>query len=528
MTANHLRSGLERNEFVHSVELVLGRDYTPFEAEALVREAAADGSIRVISITDLPGGLPALPPEAFVAELASRGLTPIAHLTGKDGNRAFLEARLHALARLGVENVLALTGDAQRAAFLGAAKPVHDLDSVLILRLVDALRAGLEHRNGSRAVATSAFDFFPGAVVNPYKAGEPDLMMQLYKLQLKLAAGARYIITQLGYNLRKLLEVKQYLAREGLGSVPVLANVYVPTVAAAYRMQAGELAGCVLPDGLLRRLEREGKAERMERAALLLAAVRDLGYAGAHLGGFGLRYADFVNLIERAAVIGSGWRGRLDELVFPLPGEFYLFPAAADGLSDGDGAYQLAGSRPRASLKLRLSRRAHRHLIAPEARLARWFAARLEPAAAAGGQWRRGVLPALLGVSTPYRHAVLGCVDCGDCIQDHLSYAACPVRHCYKELRNGPCGGSRPDGSCEARPEQPCVWGLAYRNTLAAGEDPRRFATTLVPPRDWALDRTNALLNRYAGLDNLTRRVTCGPPDHMRTESKEVVDAAHW
>jgi methylenetetrahydrofolate reductase (NADPH) len=98
---------------------------------------------------------------------------------------------------------------------------------VLILRLVEALRAGLEHRVGSRSACTTPFDFFPGAVVNPYKVREPDLMMQLYKLELKIAAGARFIVTQLGFDLRKLYELRQYMLREGLAHLPVLANVYV-------------------------------------------------------------------------------------------------------------------------------------------------------------------------------------------------------------------------------------------------------------------------------------------------------------
>ena len=97
-------------------------------------------------------------------------------------------------------------------------------------------------------------------------------------------------------------------------------------------------------------------------------------------------------------------------------------------------------------------------------------------------------------------------MSCGDCIQDHLSYAGCSMRWCYKELRNGPCGGSRTDGTCEARPELPCIWNQVYDATLAAGEDPRRFARVLVPPRDWSLDRTNALANRFAGTDNLGKR----------------------
>ena len=164
---------------------------------------------------------------------------------------------------------------------------------MLLLWLIQAMRTGIEYKRGPRTVHSTPFDFFAGAVVNPYKVHEPDQMMQFYKLQLKIAVGAQFIITQLGYNLRKLYELKQYLTREGLGHIPVLANVYVPTAKIAQMMQAGEVAGCVIPDELIRRLEREKKPQRLERAALMVAAAKDLGFAGAHVGGFGLIASGF-------------------------------------------------------------------------------------------------------------------------------------------------------------------------------------------------------------------------------------------
>ena len=195
-------------------------------------------------MTDLPGGNPALPPEGFVSYILEHGLTPIAHLTGKDGNRSYLESRLYSLARLGVENILALTGDAPKAGFRGQPKPVFDLDSALILSLIRVMQQGIEYSLGSRSARSHPFDFFSGAVVNPYKVREQDQMMQLYKLALKVAVGAQFIITQLGFNLRKLCKLKHYMKREGL-PVPVLANVYVPTAKIAGLMRSGEIPGCV-------------------------------------------------------------------------------------------------------------------------------------------------------------------------------------------------------------------------------------------------------------------------------------------
>jgi methylenetetrahydrofolate reductase (NADPH) len=497
MPENVLRSMLGRGEFLCSAELVLGRDHAVAEAEAFIREAAAEpNGVRVVSLTDLPGGNPALPPEAFALHIRELGLTPLAHLSGKDGNRSLLEGRLHALARMEVENVLALTGDAQKDGFLGKGKPVHDLDSVLLLQLIEAMRAGLRYSLGSRTVESTRFDFFAGAAVNPFKVREPDLMMQLYKMELKVAAGARFLITQLGFNIRKLYELRQYMQREGLGHVPVLADVYVPTATIARMMQSGELAGCVIPDALVKRLETEKKPQRLERGALMVAAARDLGFAGAHIGGFGLTHRDFLTILDRAGAIGNAWRGRMEELLFEYPGEFYLLPPGEGGLSDGEGEYQISRTRPHPSWKQRFSKLVHRHLIADGSPGARFFGPRVKSAV-----WSK-----VLETSALYRKAALGCASCGDCIQDYLHYTGCSMRWCYKETRNGPCGGSRIDGACEARPELPCIWNLIYQGTLAVGADPHRFARTLVPPRDWRLDRTNALANRYAGTDNLTKR----------------------
>ncbi len=519
---NAFRSALKRGEFVCTAELVLGRDHSAVQAEAFVREASqqADG-IKVISVTDLAGGNPALPPEAFVSCVLEHGLTPIAHLSGKDGNRAMLEARLHALARLGVENVLALTGDAPKEAFAGKPKPVYDLDSVLILELVRALSDGLELAAGARDGRITPFPFFPGAVVNPFKTREPDLMMQLYKLRLKIAAGAQFVITQIGFNVRKLHELKLYMEREGIGDIPVLANVYVPTAKIAKMMQTGEIAGCVVSDEFVRRLEGEKKPQRLEHAARMVAAARDLGFAGAHIGGFGLAHSDFQTILERAAAIGAGWRESMEELVFASAGDFYLFRAGADGLSDGAAGYQVPPDKPQPSMAQRLSETVYEHFIKDGSAGSRFFAPRLRAANDRRDEtnkspnfWARLLAPASI-----YRKATLGCVGCGDCLQDHLNYAGCSMRWCYKELRNGPCGGSRPDGNCEAHPELPCVWNLIYQGALAMRDDPEKFARVVIPPRDWGLNRTNALVNRFAGLDNFPRR------RRLRSKAKQEQDA---
>jgi hypothetical protein len=55
---------------------------------------------------------------------------------------------------------------------------------------------------------------------------------------------------------------------------------------------------------------------------------------------------------------------------------------------------------------------------------------------------------------------LFGCRMCAQCALPATAYA-CPMT-CPKQLRNGPCGGVSPDGSCEVYPGMRCVWLIAY------------------------------------------------------------------
>lgn len=53
------------------------------------------------------------------------------------------------------------------------------------------------------------------------------------------------------------------------------------------------------------------------------------------------------------------------------------------------------------------------------------------------------------------------CRMCGSCVLSSNGMA-CPM-NCPKQVRNGPCGGVRADGTCEVRPEMRCVGLEAWR-----------------------------------------------------------------
>ncbi len=55
------------------------------------------------------------------------------------------------------------------------------------------------------------------------------------------------------------------------------------------------------------------------------------------------------------------------------------------------------------------------------------------------------------------------CQMCGVCVLSSTGMS-CPT-NCPKNVRNGPCGGVRADGSSEVEPEMRCVWVEAWEGS---------------------------------------------------------------
>ena len=72
------------------------------------------------------------------------------------------------------------------------------------------------------------------------------------------------------------------------------------------------------------------------------------------------------------------------------------------------------------------------------------------------------------------------CRMCGQCILSSTGMS-CPM-NCPKQMRNGPCGGVRPDGCCEVKPEMRCVWVQAWEGSRRMEEGDR--IRELQPPVD--------------------------------------------
>jgi hypothetical protein len=147
------------------------------------------------------------------------------------------------------------------------------------------------------------------------------------------------------------------------------------------------------------------------------------------------------------------------------------------------------------------------YLLESAYRIADWMVRALEPVIKGLGARR---VKLVFEVSERITKGWLfDCRMCGIC-RLHDTGMTCPMS-CPKQLRNGPCGGVRPDGKCEVLPEKDCVWNLAWERSERMptfGE----LIHIIQPPVDRQLEGSSAWLNKLQGSDQVAPRDWIGPP----------------
>ena len=484
------------DQFVVTLELVPGREATGLAVDTVMgiaRDAFADGRVSAVSITDNPGGNPSLSPDAIGYRIFSIGMDVIVHFTCRDMNRVGMESRALQLAMMGMKNILALTGDYAGKGFGGQGAPVFDLDSVNLQIMLQMI--------GKRINAAGDPDaFFTGCAVSPFKKTEGECVAQYAKLSRKVAAGAQFVITQLGFDARKFQELIGIQRHMNLG-VPTLGSVYVLTPGAATVMNQGRVPGAVVTDRLREMVNREwknkpaGRAAAIERAAGLGAVLKGLGYRGMHIGGIHRDFDVAGRILDRMADIGDDWESFLAAFDDPQPGGYYVFPEKPP-VSTTRPRF---GRHPRRlpfvdQLLYPFMKWSHNLLFDFNSPLVPLF--RIASRAMAGNFAGRLFMHL---AEHPIKRMFLGCQQCGDCAIQHVAYL-CPESGCPKHTRNGACGGSR-HGMCEVHPDRPCVWFRAHTR-LASRGNVSEMCQGCVPPRMWELNRTSSWLNFYLGRDH--------------------------
>ncbi|MFW6414368.1 MAG: methylenetetrahydrofolate reductase C-terminal domain-containing protein [Verrucomicrobiota bacterium] len=434
---NPLAQSLQEAHFSIIIECDTPAGQQPFEpavtpALNIAREAKKDSDITALAVTDRLTGENAYSPAALATRIAETAEKPVVvHFSGKGSTGERLSQELADAASGEVQNLLAVTGDRSvdhpirhGLTKYPAYKPGY-LDSIEIIR----------------KTRESDFKFHIGAGVNPYKYNAADQYLQYYKMMRKIATGAQFIVTHIGWDMKKLQELQWFLQMRECG-VPVLARTALLSSRQIKDNGEEPYPGITLSRPFAALLERECNinenqllAAQLQRLGLQVAGCRLLGYSGIQIAGInneqtlGMVMRRIRENLKRFTSYSdwlTAWQEFHGEIQFAPRGNsaFYAFTNLLD---------------PEVQMySPELSHSAYSPFPTPEFR----DILRSRLLSFTGSR----AIPRLLHnacISIYCR----GCIHKNECNKIY-TFHLCP-RACPKHLVYGPCGGSKPDGICE-------------------------------------------------------------------------------
>jgi 5,10-methylenetetrahydrofolate reductase len=275
-----------------------GVDYAAIEHEADLLKDYVDA----VNVTDNQAASVRMASIPVSAILVRHGLEPVAQMTCRDRNRLAIQADLLGAAALGIKNLLCLSGDHGRWGDHPHAKGVYDIDSNHLIWMVHNMTVEGCLDNGKEI--SPCPKFFIGAAANPFA---PPYEYRPYRLAKKVAAGARFVQTQLIYNVDRFRDYMKIVCDLGLNEkVYVLAGVGPLKSARQASFMATQLAGMEVPQSIVERMEKTPKAAQPEEGIRIcceiIAQVCDIpGVAGLHI--MAVRWAEAIpEIVKRSGL----------------------------------------------------------------------------------------------------------------------------------------------------------------------------------------------------------------------------------
>jgi len=220
--------------------------------------------VDALNVTDHQSSVMRFPSLGGCLLIKERGGEPILQVTCRDRNRLALQADLLFAYSRGITNVLCLTGDCIDVGDQKEAKPVFDLDSVQLLKMLRTMESGVDiSGNPLKGVPK----FCAGASVHP----EADFIEpQLVKFEKKVAAGAQFFQTQGIFDLASLRKFMQYASQF---NVKILAGIIVLASARMAKYMNDNVPGILVPQATIDELSNVEKGKGLQKGVEIAARL---------------------------------------------------------------------------------------------------------------------------------------------------------------------------------------------------------------------------------------------------------------
>jgi len=225
------------------------------------------------------------------------GIESVLHVCCRDRNVLGLQSALLGAHGMGIRNLICITGDPpNHTGTYPDATAVFDVDSIGLAAMAAYLNRGLDlggHALGSRT------SLLVGVAANPAAL---DLDQELRRFELKVKAGAEFVVTQAIFDVRLL---EEFLKRMEAYRLPVIAGIWPLTSSRNAEFLINELSTPVPAEFVARMSAAEsGEAARAEGVAIareIVQKVREM-VAGVQLSA---PFGRFQMAIDVAEALGT-------------------------------------------------------------------------------------------------------------------------------------------------------------------------------------------------------------------------------
>jgi methylenetetrahydrofolate reductase (NADPH) len=213
------------------------------------------------------------------------GAEPILQMVTRDRNRIALQSDLLGAASLGIKNLLCMSGYHQMLIGCPESANVFDVDSSQFVDLATRMSETGVLADGTKF--DGQFSMLVGAVANPFLR---PMDLNLFRLGIKIEAGARFIQTHAVFDLEAFTQWLEGARKEGLAQkTAILAGVFPLGSAAEAEKLRDTYAEFRIPDKIIERLKKAGDdaAQKKEGIAICAETIKQLkaleGLRGIHI-----------------------------------------------------------------------------------------------------------------------------------------------------------------------------------------------------------------------------------------------------
>jgi len=273
-----LQKKLEAGEFVVLAEMEppKGADVSAMVSSAVNVKNAVDAYV----VPEMSNAVMRMSSLGGAMVLANRGLETVFQVCCRDRNRLALQGDLLAAEALGIDNVMAVTGEDISVGDHHKARAVNDLDLQELLAAIQTLQAG---KDLAGIELKGAPKFLVGSTVN---AGTSALDLELAEMDKKIAAGVRFFVTPPLFDLGVLDKFRQRLEGRKAHVIPTV--MLLKSVGMARYLQR-HFDQVHLPEEFITRIQKapERVRECVQIAGELVEGLKKQGASGVLISTIG-------------------------------------------------------------------------------------------------------------------------------------------------------------------------------------------------------------------------------------------------